>query len=244
MSLQPGTKLGPYEVVAPIGAGGSASVRHHLPRELRRDQWVVPLTGDKKPFPFLNTAAIEANAQISPDGKWIAYSSNETANAFRIYIRPFPDGPAKFQVSTDGGYFPRWRHDGKELYYLTDAGGGGTATNNGAGGGNVMAVEIRVAGSSIQPGVPRTLFPSGYFNTTHGNTGLQAFGYHAYAVSADGQRFLIPQANATGNTNTLADDIAAAAGRGGAVPGGAAGNSVTVVLNWASALNGKNDRTH
>ena len=53
---------------------------------------------------------------MSPDGKWIAYSSNETGRS-EIYIRPFPEGPGKIQVSVNGGVFPRWRRDGKELYF-------------------------------------------------------------------------------------------------------------------------------
>src|SRR2546430_1510367 len=82
----------------------------------------------------------------------------------------------KCQISTNGGIFPRWRPDGKELYYLSNA-----------NAGNVMAAEIRVAGSSFEAASPRALFDSGYINLNH------ATNYHVFAVSADGQRFLIPR---------------------------------------------------
>ena len=79
------------------------------------DIWYVPLTGEKKPIPILQTPFAEVFAQVSPDGKWLAYQSNETGRA-EIYIKPFPEGPGKWQVSTDGGIWPRWRRDGKGLY--------------------------------------------------------------------------------------------------------------------------------
>ena len=207
-----------------------------------RDQWAVPLTGDKKPIPLLKTPAIEVNPTISPDGKWLAYSSNETAGIFQIYIQPFPDGPARWQITTTesgGGYFPRWRRDGKELYFATAAGGVLQATGGNAGGGNMMAVDISVEGSSIKAGVPHALFPSGFVNDAHQGTGLQMFAYQAYAVSADGKQFLIPQRNSVGNTNTLADDLAKFADTGGAPTGSPDSNAITVVLNWASKLTPK-----
>ena len=81
------------------------------------DVWAVPVTGDKKPFPLLQSPFTELFPQVSPDGKWLAYQSNETGRT-EIYIKPFPEGPGKWQVSTDGGKFPRWRGDGKELYFV------------------------------------------------------------------------------------------------------------------------------
>jgi dipeptidyl aminopeptidase/acylaminoacyl peptidase len=222
MSWSPDGKVLVYQVMT----GGAGA-----------DQWAVPLTGDKKPFPLLQSPAVEVSPQISPDGKWIAYSSNETANIFQIYVKPFPDGPGQWQVSTEGGYFPRWRRDGKELYFMTGAGGITTGSGGGAGAGTMMAVDIRVAGSAVQPGVPRALFPSGYGNTGH-PTGIR---YNAYAVSADGQRFLIPQLGAArrGTANTLADDIAQRADAGGAAAttfSGNTGGEITVDLNWMSVL--------
>jgi Tol biopolymer transport system component len=137
--------------------------------------WVVPITGDRSPFQFQDAAL---HGQISPDGKWIAYGSNENETGGpQIYVKPFPSGPGKWQVSTAGGLWPRWRGDGAELYFMLPG--------NRNSRGSMMAVEIQVTGTSIQPGVPRALFESGYFSLGHTNS------YHHYAVSPDGQRFLI-----------------------------------------------------
>jgi eukaryotic-like serine/threonine-protein kinase len=190
------------------------------------DVWAVPLTGDKKPFPVLQSRANEVFPQVSPDGKWLAYQSNETGRP-EIYVKQFPDGPGKWQVSTDGGQFPRWRRDGKELYFVLAP--------------SMMAVEIRVVGSSVQAGVPQTLF--GINNPVA--AGLQAHNlYHRFAVTADGQRFLLSQPGAGGPilSGGLADNIASIADQGGNPGGGAtltSPNAITVVLNWPQALKKK-----
>jgi Tol biopolymer transport system component len=137
-------------------------------------QWILPLTGDRKPFQF--SEGQSSHAQISPDGKWVAYLSFETGRG-EIYVKPFPTGSGKWRVSKDGGVFARWKGDGSELYFLAAP----TIAK-------MMAVEIHVNGASIQAGEPRALFDSGYINVNHpgGN-------YHTFAVSADGQRFLVPR---------------------------------------------------
>ncbi|HEY3026455.1 MAG TPA: protein kinase [Pyrinomonadaceae bacterium] len=81
------------------------------------DLWVLPQFGDQKPIPFLQTAFIETQGRFSPDGKWVAYASNESGT-FQIYVRPFPPSSGQWMVSTNGGNQPRWRRDGKELFYL------------------------------------------------------------------------------------------------------------------------------
>ena len=81
------------------------------------DVWAVPVTGDKKPFPILQTQFAEVFPQVSPDGKWLAYQSNETGRTGDLH-QAISGGPGKWQVSTDGGKFPRWRGDGKELYFV------------------------------------------------------------------------------------------------------------------------------
>ena len=78
---------------------------------------VLPLFGDKKPFPFLRTPFNESQGQFSPDGRWIAYVSNDSGPS-QVYVAPFPGRGGKAQVSTGGGTSPRWRHDGKELFYV------------------------------------------------------------------------------------------------------------------------------
>src|SRR5262245_53676091 len=139
-------------------------------------QWVLPLTGDRKPFQLSEGAT--THAQISPDGKWVAY--NVFSGRAEVYVKPFPTGSGQVQVSKEGGIFARWRGDGKELYFL-----------NAISSGKMMAADISVNGSTIQAGAPHELFDSGYVNLNHSTN------YHVFAVTRDGQRFLIPRLDAT-----------------------------------------------
>jgi Tol biopolymer transport system component len=82
--------------------------------------WVLPLFGDGKPFPIVQTAFDSGYPQISPEGKWMVYQTNESGRR-EIYITAFPAGGAKWQVSTNGGTAARWRRDGKELFFLDPA---------------------------------------------------------------------------------------------------------------------------
>ena len=78
-----------------------------------------PAAEERKPVPYLVTAFNERQAQFSPDGKWVAYSSTESGNV-EVYVRPFPaSSGGKWLVSNGGGNQPRWRPDGKELFYIT-----------------------------------------------------------------------------------------------------------------------------
>ena len=199
------------------------------------DVWAVPLgttSGDKKAVPIVQTPADERNPQVSSDGKWIAYSSNETSRS-EIYIRPFPDGPGKIMVSVNGGVFPRWRRDGRQLYFLSLVSLGG-----------MMASDIRVNGSSVQRDVPRPVFQSLYVTGTH--PGGQ---HHAYAVSSDGQRFLIPQFESVQGVSNIAGPVAAANAAIGTVlstvaadrnaatmSSGSSAAPITVVLDWTAAF--------
>jgi len=139
-------------------------------------QWILPLTGDRKPVQL--SAGPTSHAQISPDGKWVAY--NTFLGRAEIYVKPFPTGSGEVRVTKEGGVFARWRGDGKELYFLS-------AMSN----GQMMATDITVNGSTIQAATPHTLFDSGYVNLNHPTN------YHVFAVSRDGQRFLIPRPDAT-----------------------------------------------
>lgn len=107
------------------------------------DLWVLPLFGDRKPFPFLQRNFDERQAQISPDGRWIAYSSNESGRA-EVYVQSFPKPGSKVEISTSGGSEPRWRRDGKELFFLA--------------GTKLMAVEVRSDMPILEAGVPKVLF--------------------------------------------------------------------------------------
>jgi len=145
----------------------------------RDDLWVLPLEGDRKPFPFLCTEFNERCGHFSPDGRWVAYSSDESGRE-EIYVRPFqPDSSdassevdGKWLISTGGGTEPRWSGDGKMLYYL-------------APDRKVMAVEI-TPNSGFGASVPKALFQAPIFSTTS----LQ------WDVTADGKRFLFPATTA------------------------------------------------
>ena len=202
MSWSPDGKLLVY---SQIGLGG--------------DVWAVPVTGDRKPFALLQTQFNERFPQVSPDGKWLAYTSNETQRD-EIYVKPFPDGPGKWQVSVDGGLMPRWRHDSRELYFISAP--------------NIMAADIRVTGSSFEAGVPQALFPLG----ATPNAAVNHNSYSSYAVASDGRSFLLSQPGlAPAGSGGLADQIANIVDRGGATA--TAPNTVTVVLNWPQMLSKK-----
>ncbi len=128
--------------------------------------WTLPLFGDRKPVPYLQTGFDVAGGQFSPDGKWIAYVSNESGK-YEVYVRPFSESGGKLMVSTSGGSRPRWRRDGKEIFYLGDD-------------GQLMAAKVRQNGSALAIDGVSPLF----------QTHTQAF-LPSYDASADGQRFLM-----------------------------------------------------
>jgi serine/threonine protein kinase len=108
------------------------------------DLWVWPLAGDRKPWPFLNTKFDERGPHFSPDGRWVAYHSNESGR-YEVYVRPFLEPGGLWQISTAGGSTARWRHDGRELYYVTLD-------------GKLMAVPITTQGATLESGTPTELF--------------------------------------------------------------------------------------
>ena len=123
------------------------------------DLWVLPMEGDLKPWAFLKTQFSERGAQFSPDGRWVAYMSNESGR-LEIYVRPFvvPAASAatgnaadavsgQWQVSTDGGIYPHWRRDGKEIYYI-------------APDGQMMVAPVNATATTLEPGAPKGLFPT------------------------------------------------------------------------------------
>jgi Tol biopolymer transport system component len=106
----------------------------------KSDLWVLPLEGDRTPRPFLQDDFEKGGAKFSPDVKWVAYSSDESGQK-QIYVRPFPGPGGEYQVSNSGGTSPRWRRDGKELFYLSLD-------------GKLMAVEVK-AGSTFEAGAAK-----------------------------------------------------------------------------------------
>jgi Tol biopolymer transport system component len=148
----------------------------------KADLWVLPLADDGTPggppAPFADTEFNEDQGQFSPDTHWIAYVSDESGR-FEVYVRPFPAPPgggSKTQVSRGGGMQPRWRRDGKELFFLSLE-------------GNVMAVDV-TQGSIFKAGAPVSLFQAPVARSGK-QSPLDAF---AWDVTADGKRFLIDTA--------------------------------------------------
>jgi len=184
------------------------------------DIWALPLTRDRKtdaaksgdpkssepkPIQVTKTAFIELTPRVSPDGRWVAYASNEPGE-YRVYVQSFPEPGFKQLVSTAGGIEPRWSRDGKELFYYTGAQG---YPYTGASG-TLMAVSVQAAGSSLTVGAPTLRAPRGNSGTT------------SYSVAADG-RFLIQTIVLTGGAGTL-----------GTRPVGTNREYpvITVILNW------------
>jgi len=140
------------------------------------DLWVLPLFGDKKPIPFLVTSFNETLARFSPDGHWIAYTSDESGIP-QVYVQHFPANGSKWQVSTTGGAEPHWRGDGRELYYRS--------------AGSLRAVDVSASDVDFKSGVPQKLFD------LHGAAGglLDS----AFDVTTDGQRFLLNENSVLAN---------------------------------------------
>ncbi|HEX3820923.1 MAG TPA: protein kinase [Candidatus Sulfotelmatobacter sp.] len=134
------------------------------------DLWILPLFGDRKPFAYVSGPGDQLYAQFSPDGKWVAYTSTETGRA-EIYVMPFPQTGSKWQISTNGGAYPRWRGDGKAIFYLLP------------GSSTVTETEVNGGAQNLEVGESRKLFDAGNMSPNIASS--------QYAVTADGQRFIV-----------------------------------------------------
>jgi len=156
------------------------------------DLWVLPLAGDGTPSgtatPFANTAFNEEQGRFSPDTRWIAYASDESGRS-EIYIQPFPappNGGSKTPISRDGGSQPRWRRDGKELFYSSPD-------------GKLMAVDVTES-PIFKASAPRALFQVPLARIAHNEGGLQVLGWD---VGPDGKRLLIDTATTSSESVTV-----------------------------------------
>ena len=226
MPLTAGTRLGPYEILAAIGAGGMgevyratdtrlnrtvaikilpshtnenpetrAAMRVRFEREAQaisslshphigrfllfntamgRDVWTLPLAqgmpGAGKPVGLLEGPYSQNQAQVSPNGRWVAYRSQESGR-YEIFVQSLPIGKGKWQVSSAGGAGPRWRGDGKEMFFEIE--------------NRLMAVDVKTDGASFEAGIPKLLFEAPFSGLPRNN----------YVVTRDGQRFLIVAAD-------------------------------------------------
>ena len=152
----------------------------------RQDLWILPMAagepGGNQPKPFLNSRAYERSGQFSPDGRWVAYASDESGQ-YQIYVQSFPAGAGKFQISATDGFQPRWRPDGKEIFYVT-------------GEGKLMAVSVNTA-PQFEVSPPQMLFDPQI------GPGASAVSNFRYAVTPDGRQFLAASsiANPRGTTD-------------------------------------------
>jgi Periplasmic component of the Tol biopolymer transport system len=154
------------------------------------DLWTLQMNAAagsrQQPEPFLRTDFNESNGQFSPDGHWMAYVSDESGRQ-DVYVEPFPVSGNRRKISANGGSQPRWRRDGQELFYVGPD-------------GTLMAVSVTSSGT-FEAAAPRPLFKTRITDT--GPNGMN------YAVTSDGQRFLV---------HTITDDTTT--------------SSMTVLLNW------------
>jgi Tol biopolymer transport system component len=165
-----------YKIAYDWSREGRYIVEGVLEPKTKYDVWILPLTpqagnGERKAFPYLHTEFNEKNARFSPDGRLLAYSSDETGRD-EIYVQTFPEHGGKWQVSTNGGTLPVWSHDGKQLYFI-------------GGDGRMTEVAVRTnntQGPQFEAGLPVSLFEAR----------LGILGDTRFDVSRDG-RFLIPR---------------------------------------------------
>jgi len=144
--------------------------------DLPRDTFMVPITGTPAAgTPLLNGVPSEGSPTVSPDGRWLAYTSDESGD-YEVYVRPFPEvDTGRWQISTAGGMHPHWSRDGSELFYMVQQGGSVA----------FMAVPVE-SGTTFRPGSPEMLFDGPFWDG-----GGAVAGPDVFDVSLDGQRFLM-----------------------------------------------------
>ena len=148
---------------------GKFIIYTNLSQNTKTDLWVLPMTGEKKPVPYLQSPFSEDHARFSPDGHFVAYTSDESGRV-EVYVQTFPVSGGKWLVSRDGGAQPRWRRDGKEIFFL-------------APDRKLMAADVKLEGSTFESGNPKALFQTPVVSYPNPR--------NVYDVSGDGRRFLI-----------------------------------------------------
>lgn len=131
---------------------------------------MLPVEGERKPFPFITSSFTDTAPQFSPDGRWVAYQSNESG-PFDVFVVPFPGPGGRWQVSTVGAQMPRWRRDGREIFYTSPD-------------GRLMAAAVDAQGTTFNVGTVRELFQLPRL------VGLR----YSYDITPDGSRFLVAAA--------------------------------------------------
>jgi DNA-binding winged helix-turn-helix (wHTH) protein/Tol biopolymer transport system component len=159
---------GVREIAWSVCRDGQYVAYSRSPTGSRDSVWILPLTGDRKPFALVQSQFTNTNPAFSPDCKWIAYHSNETGQD-EVYITHFPDAARRYQVSTRGGDLPHWSSDGRELFYFSQP------------QSSMMVVNVDEKAEELSLGSPRALFH------------LSGLVGSPFDVTADGRRFLIAE---------------------------------------------------
>ena len=174
---------GAIKIASSWSPDGRYLVYEEIDSKGKSDIWVLPMDGpteNRKPFVFLKTEFDELQGQLSPDGHWMAYTSNPDGHR-EIYVRPFPAVDALWKISSGGGQEPRWRRDGKEIFFVQPD-------------GKLAAVAVKgIVGQKLafDVGQPRTLFDAHIDPRVSNERGMQ------YDVASDGERFLVLRSAAT-----------------------------------------------
>jgi Tol biopolymer transport system component/predicted Ser/Thr protein kinase len=164
-SEEPLLRTAAWKAIDDVSPDGKFLVYETIDPKTRIDLWVLPLSGNRTPRPLVATPFGEFAAQFSPDGRWIAYTSNESGRN-EVYVQAFPGPGGKWQISTAGGGTPKWRKDGRELFYV-------------GGDGRLMVASVRLD-PSFESTSPVALFKIGLVDSPD----------RQYEVSADGSRIL------------------------------------------------------
>jgi len=234
---QPGAEMplleGPGDEIVKDWSKDGRFIAYLSAHDNSQDIYALPMDGDKpsadkKPFPVVQGKYQKNEPQFSYDGKWLAYTSDESGGRTEVFITSFPSADQKLQISRAGGGQPRWKKDGKELYFR--------ALDN-----TVMVVTLK-AGATLEASSPETLFRPQRNQITTRNPNR-----HALSVSPDGDRFLLMvPAGAAGRGGgqgpgaaPQAQTQASAQGAGAAAtPQGSQGtmsSGLTVIQRWTAA---------
>jgi serine/threonine-protein kinase len=156
--------------LAITGDGRTLVFRQQTGNTARGDLYVMSLDGSGPGKPLFETPFIERSAAISPDGRWLAFDSNQSGR-FEVYVRPFLNvAGQQWQVSANGGGRPIWSRSGRELFFLS-------------ADRNMMVADVRGT-TEFSPSVPRKLFSAAAYYSS-------AYGLGVYDISADGRRFVM-----------------------------------------------------